>query len=81
MNVKATGDKLMATTLEERVAKLEKQMASVLGEETEQIKPIPWWESMFGMFADSENFEEAVRAGREYREAQRETEQEEAECA
>lgn len=28
------------------------------------------WETIFGMFADSEGFEEAVRLGREWREAQ-----------
>ena len=61
----------MAATLEERVTELEKKMASVLSEPTQENKTTPWWESMFGMFADSEEFEEAVRAGREYREAQR----------
>jgi hypothetical protein len=30
-----------------------------------------WWEKMFGSFADSEGFEEAVRLGREYRESLR----------
>lgn len=28
------------------------------------------WETIFGIFADSEGFEEAVRLGREWREAQ-----------
>ena len=28
------------------------------------------WEMIFGIFADSEGFEEAVRLGREWREAQ-----------
>jgi len=67
----------MATTLEERVRELEKQMASVLNERPQENTAIPWWDSMFGMFADSEDFEEAVRAGREYREAQRPKEQSE----
>jgi hypothetical protein len=31
----------------------------------------PWWEKMFGSFADSEGFEEAVRLGKEYRESLR----------
>ncbi len=31
----------------------------------------PWWERMFGSFAQSEGFEEAVRLGREYRESLR----------
>ena len=33
--------------------------------------PSPWWEEMFGSFADSEGFEEAVRLGKEYRESLR----------
>jgi hypothetical protein len=60
----------MAATLEERVTELEKKMALVLSECPQENKTTPWWEAMFGMFADSEEFEEAVRAGREYREAQ-----------
>ncbi len=36
------------------------------------------WETIFGIFADSEGFEEAVRLGREWREAQN-TEDENAE--
>ena len=31
----------------------------------------PWWEEMFGSFANSEGFEEAVRLGKEYRESLR----------
>ena len=31
----------------------------------------PWLDQVFGSFADSEGFEEAVRLGREYRESQR----------
>ncbi len=61
----------MAATLEERVTELEKKMESVLSEHPQRDNSVPWWESMFGMFAESEDFEEAVRAGREYREAQR----------
>ena len=31
----------------------------------------PWIDYVYGSFADSEGFEEAVRLGREYRESQR----------
>lgn len=59
-------------TLEERLATVENELAQIkrqLTAERPQIAPASW-ERMFGIFADSEGFEEATRLGREYREAQ-----------
>ena len=54
------------TTLEKEMALVKEQLAAVKPEE-----PVPWWDQVYGSFADSEGFEEAVRLGREYRESQR----------
>ena len=61
----------MATTIEERISRLEAEM-----EELRKAQPVlasekPWWERVYGMFQDSPDFEEATRLGREYRESQR----------
>lgn len=63
----------MATiTLEERIAtveaELERLKSRFSGEDTNE--KCPGWKRILGTFADSEGFEEAVRIGREYREAQ-----------
>ena len=52
-------------TLESELAQVKRQLAA----EKPPIAVAPW-ETIFGSFADSEGFEEAVRLGREYREAQ-----------
>lgn len=71
----------MATeALEERLAAVESELAQIkrqLAEENPRTRPASW-EKMFGIFADSEGFEEATRFGREYREAQRPEEDTEA---
>lgn len=63
----------MATqTLEDRLATVGNELAQVkqqLAAERPQTA-LAGWEKMFGIFADSEGFEEAVRLGRERREAQ-----------
>lgn len=62
----------MATgTVEERLAVLEDKMARLLDEKKEDQPPAPWWEQRFGAFADSEEYDEAARLGREYRESLR----------
>ena len=59
------------STLEERVATLEKRIDSLSLKIEENPPRIPHrWELIVGSFADSEGFEDAVRLGREYREAQ-----------
>lgn len=62
-------------TLEERVAALEEEL-NRLKQRLESEKPangprLPWWEERFGAFADSPEYDEAMRAGREYRESLR----------
>lgn len=63
----------MATeTLENRLVTAENELAQIkpqLAGEKPQTGPVGW-EKIFGSFADSEGFEEAVRFGRDYREAQ-----------
>jgi hypothetical protein len=70
----------MATgSLEERVTALETELAQ-LKKQLAAEKPqgaIPWWEKIFGTFADSEEYEEAMRLGREYRESLRPKDDEE----
>lgn len=67
----------MATSLEERVAQLEAEMAGmrsllVTGVQSETPDAIPWWKQIAGVFADDRSaFDEAMRLGRAYREAQR----------
>jgi hypothetical protein len=65
----------MATrSLEERVAVLEAEVANLkqsVGSSTETQKP--WWEKIWGTFKDDPHYEEAMRLGREYREALRPT--------
>ena len=66
--------------LEIRLSALESELAQLkqqLAVEKSVMKTHPW-EKLFGSFANSEGFEEAARLGREYREAQRPQENEEA---
>lgn len=60
-------------TLEERMTAMEKELTHLkqqLVADKPQITP-PWWEQRFGAFADSEEYEEAARLGREHRESLR----------
>ncbi len=63
----------MATeTLEVRLAQVEDELAQIK-RQLAADKPQSGsggWEKIFGSFANSEGFDEAVRLGREYREAQ-----------
>jgi hypothetical protein len=71
----------MATiSIEERLTAVEKELAQLkqqLASEKSQV-PLPWWEKIFGTFANSEGYEEAMRLGREYRESLRPKEDEDA---
>lgn len=60
-------------TLEDRLAVVENELLQVKRRlAAEGTQPaVAGWEKMFGIFAESEGFDEAVRLGREYREAQR----------
>ena len=60
-------------SVEERLTALEKELAQVkqlLAKDTTSTPVYPW-DKVFGSFADSEGFEEAVQLGREYRESLR----------
>jgi len=60
-------------TLVRRLTAVEKELAELkhLVGANRSEAATAWWEKMFGSFADSEGFEEAVRLGREYRESLR----------
>ncbi len=59
-------------TLEDRVATVEQELERLkLRLDTETVAPAPvGWEQVYGIFADDPLFEEAVRLGREWRDAQ-----------
>ncbi len=62
----------MATTLEERVQTLEEKIARLEKQEapTTAQPDTPWWIRRFGAFKDSPDFDSAMRRGEEYRKAQ-----------
>ncbi len=64
----------MATeTLEDRLALVENELAQLKHMVAANKSPDApaWWDKMFGSFAESEGFEEAVRLGKDYRESLR----------
>lgn len=60
-----------AASLEERVGALEQEVAKLRAQVGSASSPQPWWDRIFGTFADDPIFDEAMRLGREYREAQK----------
>jgi hypothetical protein len=64
---------LPSETLEGRLTLVERELAELkhLLADNKVQSATPWWERMFGTYAESEGFEEAVRLGREYRESLR----------
>jgi hypothetical protein len=58
-------------TLEERVAAVEAEVISLKKEKQPPAVEAPWWEQIRGIFKDDTAYAEAMRLGREYREAQR----------
>lgn len=62
-------------TLEERVSAVEAEIAELKKSTHGQKPDAPWWEKIYGTFADSEEYEEAMRLGRQYRESLRPSEQ------
>jgi hypothetical protein len=56
-------------SLEQRVARLEAELAQRKSPQASAEAEPPWWEKFSGMFADDPYFEEAVTIGREYRES------------
>jgi len=61
------------SSIEERLTAVEKELARIKQQlATDKSPPVVHaWEKIFGSFANSEGFEEAVRLGREYRESLR----------
>jgi hypothetical protein len=60
-------------TLEQRVTAMEQELEQIKRRLQTETPPsaLPWWEQIFGTFANSEAHEEATRLGREYRESLR----------
>jgi hypothetical protein len=54
-------------SLEQRVARLEAELAHLKPPTAEAEAELPWWEKIVGVFADDPYFEAAVARGREYR--------------
>ena len=69
-------------TVEERLATLETEVEQLKARFAAEkpLSDVPWWEQRFGVFAESPEYEEATRLGREYRESLR-AEDEESETA
>ena len=61
------------TTIEERLTAVEKKLDRLLEESSQETKPLPWWESISGTFADNPDYEDAMKRGRAYRESLRPT--------
>lgn len=71
---------MAAITLEERVTVIEQELAQLKQQlaRDKQQTALPWWEQIFGTFANSEAYDEAMRLGREYRESLRPKDEEDA---
>ena len=61
------------SSIEERLTAIEQELAQIrtLLAKEETASPLPWWEKIAGTFAGSQEYEEAMRLGREYRESLR----------
>jgi hypothetical protein len=57
--------------LEGRLSAVEKELAELKSLMNSKKSKAKWWEDMFGSFANSEGFDEAVRLGKEYRDSLR----------
>lgn len=65
---------MIALPVEERLALLEREVARLkIHLERRSSSSQPWWHPIVGTFANDPAFDEAMRLGREYREAQRPT--------
>ena len=65
------GVAMPTVTLEDRLTAVEHELEQ-LKQRLDDVKNLPpahYWDRVFGSFADSEGFDEAVRLGREYRES------------
>jgi hypothetical protein len=69
---------MAALEIELRVAALEAQVAQLTQKLSQKSEAVnvpakPWWQEIYGTFADDPLHEEAMRLGREYRESLRPT--------
>lgn len=62
---------MASESLKDRVAALEAEMALLKAKLDAANSGPPWWERIWGAFADDPAFEQAMRLGRQYRESQR----------
>jgi Protein of unknown function (DUF1192) len=61
---------MASAELEQRVAALEAEVARLKEKLESDAKPaLPWWEKIFGTFANDPAHKEAMRLGREWRES------------
>ena len=56
-------------SIENRITALENELERL--KKKVDVDPRPWWEQIFGRFANDPMYEEAMRLGREYRESLR----------
>ncbi len=56
-------------SLEQRVARLEAELAQLKSPQAPAEAEQPWWKKIVGVFANDPYFEAAVARGREYRES------------
>jgi hypothetical protein len=64
---------MAAGSVEQRLSSIEKELAEIkeaLGK-TPSDSAIPWWDHIYGSFADNKEYDEAMRLGREYRDSLR----------
>lgn len=63
----------ITTSVEERLSTLETEVTQLKNRLETDPRPstLPWWEKIFGTFAGSEEYNEAMRLGREYRQSLR----------
>ncbi len=63
------------TEIENRLTAVETELALLKSkvEKNGDKSELPWWKQHIGIFADDPIYDEAMRLGREYRESQKET--------
>lgn len=67
------------TEIDKRVAELEAEVSRLSRQTNDRaLDETPWWKKIVGIYKDDPVFEEAMRLGREYREHQRQEEDESA---